>query len=94
MILAYSHSNRGKMLLCALADKKLDYFRRGHFHRALEEAVHAHSNQWPTLWQGKNPLHGANNFTKMSPVERVSCTCFINIIQAHNADHRIASLPC
>lgn len=48
--------------------------RRGHFQRALEEAVQTHMSQWPSLWNGKNPLHGGGNFAKMSAAERV---CFL-----------------
>lgn len=45
--------------------------RRGHFQRALEEAVQTHATQWPLIWNGKNPLHGGGNFGKMSAAERV-----------------------
>ena len=48
------------------------YGRRGHYHRALEEAVQAHSSQWPRSWQGQNPLHGGKTFASMTPEERVS----------------------
>jgi hypothetical protein len=45
--------------------------RRGHFQRALEEAVQTHQSQWPPAWNGKNPTHGGGTFTTMTPVERV-----------------------
>lgn len=48
------------------------WIRRGHFGRALEEAVQTHASQWPSPWNGKNPLHGGGNFAKMGPTERVS----------------------
>ena len=48
-------------------------FRRGHFQRALEEAIQTHHSQWPLVWQSKNPLHGGGSFNNMSPEQRVSC---------------------
>lgn len=45
--------------------------RRGHFQRALEEAVQTHTSQWPAVWGGKNPLHGGGNFSKMDAAARV-----------------------
>ncbi|MCJ1390764.1 hypothetical protein MMC18_003625 [Xylographa bjoerkii] len=71
-------------LLCALIglvlnrkkDVESDAFfggrRRGHFQRALEEAISAHYNQWPSAWSSKNPLHGGNNFNNMSPEQRLT----------------------
>lgn len=47
------------------------FYRRGHYQRALEEAVQTHFSQWPRAWNGKNPLHGGGSFTAMSPDERV-----------------------
>lgn len=46
-------------------------YRRGHFQRALEEAVQTHTSQWPAVWGGKNPLHGGGNFSKMNAAARV-----------------------
>ena len=45
--------------------------RRGHFQRALEEAIQTHASQWPLAWKGKNPLHGGGSWLKMDPTERV-----------------------
>ncbi|MCJ1381023.1 hypothetical protein MMC17_004132 [Xylographa soralifera] len=45
---------------------------RGHFQRALEEAISAHYNQWPSAWSNRNPLHGGNNFNNMSPEQRLT----------------------
>ncbi|MCJ1266374.1 hypothetical protein MMC22_006258 [Lobaria immixta] len=62
-------------LLCALLglvlNRKKDV-ERGHFQRALEEAVQTHTSQWPSIWNGKNPLHGGGNFGKMSAAERLA----------------------
>ena len=46
--------------------------RRGHYGRALEDSISANQNQWPAVWQGKNPLHGGKNFKNMTAEERVS----------------------
>lgn len=45
--------------------------RKGHYQRALEEAVQTHNSQWPLAWEGKNPLHGGRTFITMNPEERV-----------------------
>ncbi|KAL1968995.1 hypothetical protein VTN77DRAFT_829 [Rasamsonia byssochlamydoides] len=62
-------------LLCALLglvlNRKKDV-EKGHYQRALEDAVQTHANQWPRSWQGKNPLHGGRTFATMSPEERLS----------------------
>lgn len=47
-------------------------FRRGHYQRALEEALHTHASQWPKSWDGKNPLRGGKTFASMDAPERVS----------------------
>ncbi|EED13016.1 conserved hypothetical protein [Talaromyces stipitatus ATCC 10500] len=61
-------------LLCALIglvlNRKKDV-EKGHYQRALEEAVQTHASQWPRAWEGKNPLHGGRNFTTMNPEERL-----------------------
>lgn len=46
-------------------------YRKGHYTRALEEAIQTHNSQWPQPWNGKNPLHGGGSFNKMTPEERV-----------------------
>jgi hypothetical protein len=47
------------------------FYRKGHYGRALEEAIQTQKSQWPTKWTG-NPLSGGRNFNTMSAVERVS----------------------
>lgn len=49
-------------------------FRRGHYQRALEEAIQTHQSQWPKAWQGKNPLANGGSYMTMTPEERVSNT--------------------
>ena len=51
--------------------KFLHLNRKGHYSRALEEAVQAHKSQWAGKWEGKNPLHGGGNFNNMTPEQRV-----------------------
>ncbi|KAM0804697.1 hypothetical protein BDR22DRAFT_834584 [Usnea florida] len=61
-------------LLCALLglvlNRKKD-IEKGHYTRALEEAIQTHSSQWPYAWNGRNPLHGGGSFNKMTPEERL-----------------------
>ena len=45
--------------------------RPGHYGRALEDAIASHKNQWPSKWDGKNPLSGGKSFNSMDPTERV-----------------------
>ncbi|KAI9818550.1 MAG: hypothetical protein M1827_000609 [Pycnora praestabilis] len=62
-------------LLCALLGLVLNrkkYVERGHYNRALEEAVQTQKLQWPTAWSGKNPLSGGKTFSAMSPTERLT----------------------
>ncbi|RMD41490.1 hypothetical protein DV735_g3641, partial [Chaetothyriales sp. CBS 134920] len=61
-------------LLCALLGLVLNRKKeveRGHYGRALEEAIASNHNQWPTAWNGANPLHGGKSFSTMSPEERL-----------------------
>ncbi|KAL9028467.1 MAG: hypothetical protein Q9196_003169 [Gyalolechia fulgens] len=63
-----------RLLRSAQAAKslKLTAHRRGHYQRALEEAVQSHTSQWPLKWEGNNPLHRGGNFNNMSPEERLT----------------------
>ena len=45
--------------------------RRGHYGRALEEALQTQRSQWPRAWNGINPLAGSRTFNSMTPQERV-----------------------
>ncbi|KAL8692170.1 MAG: hypothetical protein Q9218_002747 [Villophora microphyllina] len=68
-------SEQIERFLCALLglvlNRKKDV-EKGHYGRALEEAIQTHSSQWPSKWLGKNPLHGGGNFNKMSPEARLT----------------------
>jgi len=62
-------------LLCALLglvlNRKKDV-ERGHYGKAIEEAVSGNRAQWPAAWNGANPLSGSRTFTGMNAGERVS----------------------
>jgi hypothetical protein len=47
--------------------------RKGHYGRALEEAIQTQKSQWPVKWGSLNPLSGSRSFNTMTPTERVSC---------------------
>ncbi|KAI9845878.1 MAG: hypothetical protein M1838_001508 [Thelocarpon superellum] len=68
-------SEQVENLLCALLGLVLNrkkYVERGHYHRALEEAVLTHTPYWPREWNGTNPLHGGKTFLNMSPAARLT----------------------
>jgi len=61
-------------LLCALLTLCLNRKKpveRGHYGRALEDAVSEFKSQWPTEWDGKNPVSGEKSFNTMSAEDRV-----------------------
>ncbi|KAL1793455.1 hypothetical protein ACET3X_008437 [Alternaria dauci] len=61
-------------LLCALLGLVLNRKKpveKGHYGRALEEAIQTQKSQWPTKWTG-NPLSGGRNFNIMTAVERIT----------------------
>ncbi|CAN9199138.1 hypothetical protein CC77DRAFT_1031728 [Alternaria alternata] len=61
-------------LLCALLGLVLNRKKpveKGHYGRALEEAIQTQKSQWPTKWTG-NPLSGGRNFNTMTAVERIT----------------------
>lgn len=45
--------------------------RKGHYGRALEEAIQTQKSQWPKVWNYVNPLSGSRSFNTMTPTERV-----------------------
>ena len=66
-------------LLCALLSLCLNRKKpveRGHYSRALEEAINDPKLkiQWPQEWMGKNPVSGDKSFNTMSADQRVGCT--------------------
>ncbi|KAK7888208.1 hypothetical protein LTR67_009085 [Exophiala xenobiotica] len=63
-------------LLCALLGLVLNRKKeveRGHYGRALEDAISSNHHQWITAWKGSNPIHGGKNFNNnMTPEERLN----------------------
>jgi len=45
-------------------------YRKGHYGRALEEAIQTQRPQWPRQWIS-NPLSGGRGFNTMTAVDRV-----------------------
>ncbi|RAR06730.1 hypothetical protein DDE82_003268 [Stemphylium lycopersici] len=61
-------------LLCALLGLVLNRKKpveKGHYGRALEEAIQTQKSQWPTKWTG-NPLSGGRSFNTMTAEERIT----------------------
>jgi hypothetical protein len=62
-------------LLCALLGLVLNRKKpveKGHYGRALEEAIQTQKHQWPRAWNGANPLSGGRSFNAMNPQERLT----------------------
>ncbi|KAM5456287.1 hypothetical protein MaudCBS49596_001309 [Microsporum audouinii] len=69
-------------LLCALLSLVLNRKKdveRGHYQRALEEAIQTHQSQWPKAWQGKSPLVNGGGFMTMTPEERIQLLATLTI---------------
>ncbi|KAF2623997.1 hypothetical protein BU25DRAFT_493900 [Macroventuria anomochaeta] len=61
-------------LLCALLGLVLNRKKpveKGHYGRALEEAIQTQKSQWPAKWNYINPLSGSRSFNTMTPTERI-----------------------
>ncbi|USP78642.1 hypothetical protein yc1106_05916 [Curvularia clavata] len=61
-------------LLCALLGLVLNRKKpveKGHYGRALEEAIQTQKSQWPTKW-ASNPLSGGRSFNTMTAEERIT----------------------
>ncbi|CAE7008110.1 hypothetical protein P3342_002595 [Pyrenophora teres f. teres] len=61
-------------LLCALLGLVLNRKKpveKGHYGRALEEAIQTQKSQWPSKWTG-NPLSGGRSFNTMTAEERIT----------------------
>ncbi|OCL09124.1 hypothetical protein AOQ84DRAFT_439185 [Glonium stellatum] len=76
-------------LLCALLGLVLNrkkYVERGHYGRALEEAIQTQKHQWPRSWNGVNPLHGGRSFNTMSPQERLTLLKTLILWSLHGSE--------
>ncbi|CAI6333468.1 unnamed protein product [Periconia digitata] len=68
-------SSQIESLLCALLGLVLNRKKpveKGHYGRALEEAVQTQKSQWPASWNSTNPLHGGRSFNTMTATERLA----------------------
>ncbi|KAF2095253.1 hypothetical protein NA57DRAFT_44903, partial [Rhizodiscina lignyota] len=76
-------------LLCALLALVLNRkkpIERGHYGRALEEAIHAQKSQWPRAWNGINPLSGSRTFITMSPEEKLTLLKTLILWSLHTSE--------
>ncbi|KAK6534770.1 hypothetical protein TWF281_006071 [Arthrobotrys megalospora] len=67
-------SDQVEALLCKLLGLALNRQKpveKGHYGRALEEAVANYIEEAPPEWEGKNPLEGGKTFNQMSVDERL-----------------------
>ncbi|KAK6541569.1 hypothetical protein TWF694_007373 [Orbilia ellipsospora] len=67
-------SDQIEALLCKLLGLALNrqkQVEKGHYGRALEEAVTNFFEEWPTEWDGKNPLEGGKTLNQMDVEERL-----------------------
>ncbi|GAB7355244.1 hypothetical protein MBLNU459_g5795t1 [Dothideomycetes sp. NU459] len=61
-------------LLCALLALVLNRkkpIERGHYGRAIEEAISTQKHQWPRSWNATNPLPGTKTFNDLDPAQRL-----------------------
>ncbi|KAF2736939.1 hypothetical protein EJ04DRAFT_510669 [Polyplosphaeria fusca] len=68
-------SSQIESLLCALLGLVLNRKKpveKGHYGRALEEAIQTHKPEWPKAWGSINPLSGGRSFNTMAPSERIT----------------------
>ena len=65
--------------------------RRGHYGRALEDALSANKTQWPTAWKGVNPLAGERSFNGMSPEERLILLKYL-VLWALNSSEAVQAI--
>ncbi|KAI5806527.1 hypothetical protein DFH27DRAFT_480189, partial [Peziza echinospora] len=67
-------SEQVEQLLCRLLGLLLNRKKnveRGHYNRALEEAISANQSQWPPEWEGKNILSGGKSFENLDAKQRL-----------------------
>jgi hypothetical protein len=51
---------------------QLTFPRKGHYGRALEEAIQTQKSQWPRRWNHINPLSGGRSFNSMTAADRIT----------------------
>ncbi|KAF2669211.1 hypothetical protein BT63DRAFT_424943 [Microthyrium microscopicum] len=76
-------------LLCALLGLMLNRKKpveRGHYNRALEDAISSQKSQWPRAWEGVNPIAGTRTFNTIGPTERLSLLKAIIMWSLHSSE--------
>ncbi|RPA87291.1 hypothetical protein BJ508DRAFT_410799 [Ascobolus immersus RN42] len=67
-------SDKVEYLLCRLLSLVLNRKKpveKGHYNRALEEAIAANKSQWPLKWEGISPLAGGKTFEDLDIMKRL-----------------------
>ncbi|KAK4936294.1 hypothetical protein LTR66_015359, partial [Elasticomyces elasticus] len=68
-------SEEVERFLCGLLDlvaNRKKSIERGHYMRALEDAISDNKNNWPRSWNGINPLAGQKTFVTLEPETRLN----------------------
>ncbi|KAF1351646.1 hypothetical protein EJ07DRAFT_33350, partial [Lizonia empirigonia] len=84
-------------LLCALLGLLLNRKKpveKGHYGRALEEAIQTQKSQWPVKWNYINPLSSGRSFNTMAPTERITLLhtlCLWSLNQSEEVKTMIAN---
>ncbi|KAF2404717.1 hypothetical protein EJ06DRAFT_487694 [Trichodelitschia bisporula] len=76
-------------LLCALLGLVLNRKKpveRGHYGRALEEAISVNKSQWPRAWGSANPINSNRSFNTMSAMERLTLLKALIMWSLHSSD--------
>ncbi|KAF1985902.1 hypothetical protein K402DRAFT_356303 [Aulographum hederae CBS 113979] len=82
-------SSQMESFLCALLGLVLNRKKpveRGHYGRALEDAVLSHRSQWPRAWNKTNPLSGGQSFNTMGAKERLTLLKSLLLWSLHESD--------
>ncbi|KAF2176784.1 hypothetical protein K469DRAFT_606039 [Zopfia rhizophila CBS 207.26] len=82
-------SSQIESLLCALLGLVLNRKKpveKGHYGRALEEAIQTQKHQWPRTWNGVNPLSGSRTFNTMTREERLSLLKALILWSLHGSE--------
>lgn len=80
--IAAKENMRGRYVKYNMADTLIRQSRRGHYGRALEEAMLSQKSQWPRRWNQVNPLRGDKTFANMVASERVRKTYCLFVSEA------------
>ncbi|KAK7534352.1 uncharacterized protein J3D65DRAFT_633186 [Phyllosticta citribraziliensis] len=76
-------------LLCALLGLVLNRKKpveKGHYGRAMEDAMSTYKSQWPRAWRGVNPLSGGRSFNAMTTPMRLSVMRAIILWSLHGSE--------